>query len=212
MSKFKVIKTTIRGLLIIEPTDDSDTSGFVMDADSNKDLLEIGLDVEFVQENSYKVAQRGTLRGMHFQREQTQGRLIRVVSGSVVDVVIDFRPTSKTYGAYWAVGMSAENGRMLWVPEQFANGFLTIDNDTEIVIKCTDYDNPESLSGIIWDDPTVNIDWQLDRYSIDEKYMIISNRDKKLPSYGSWRPNEIWEKGSGQMKIGKNKNLSKFLS
>ena len=212
MSKFKVIETPIKGLLVVEPTTDSDKNGFVIDVDSKKDLIEIGIDFEFVQEKSVKEVRRGTLRGLNFQREQTQGRLIRVVSGAVVDVAVDLRPASKTYGGWYSTGLSAENQRMLWVPEQFANGFLTIENNTEVVFKSTDYDKQEAESGIMWNDPTVNIDWPFDRYEIDEKYMIVSPRDKKLPSYGSWHPNEIWDKCGRRMKIGKNKNLSKFLS
>lgn len=193
MSKFKIIETPIRGLLIIEPTIQSDKRGFSMNTDSKQELIEIGIESEFVQENSFKVA-RGILKGLHFQREQTQGVLIRVEAGAILVVAVDLRPTSKTYGASWSVGLSADRERLLWIPEQFAHGFVTIENNTEIVFKCTDYDKPESVSGIIWDDPILCIDWQFDRYEIDEKYLRVSDRDKNLPAFRTWKPNEIWNR------------------
>ena len=191
MSKFKVITTPIKGLLIIEPTVHSDKHGFFMNTDSKQDLLEIGVDVEFIQESTLKMA-RGVLKGLHFQREHTQGRLVSVASGAVLDVAVDLRPDSKTYGASWSEEISAENQRMLWIPEQFAHGFLSLEASTEIIIKSTDHDDSKSLTGIVWNDHIISINWQFERYDIDEKYLNVSDRDKNLPIFRSWNPKTLW--------------------
>lgn len=192
MSKLKVTKTPIEGLLIIEPTVHNDKRGFFMETYSKKDFQEIGIDVEFVQDNHSKSA-RGVLRGLHFQREHTQGKLVRVISGSVFDVAVDLRPNSKTYGASHSIELSEENKRMFWIPAQFAHGFMTLENDTELIYKCTDYCHLESETGIFWDDLILSIDWQFERYDIDEKYLNISDRDKKLPTFRSFNPKTLWK-------------------
>lgn len=192
MSRYKAIETEIKGLLIIEPTVQIDNGDFFVEEDLKQDLLEIGIDVEFVHENSFKIA-RGVLRGLHFQRKQTQGRLVRVTAGAILNVSVDLRPESYTYGASCSVEMSTENQRMVWVPEQFANGFMTLEANTEITIKCTDFDNPKAVSGLLWRDSIVSIDWEFERYDIDEKYLNVSDRDKNLPSFRSWNPLTIWK-------------------
>lgn len=192
MPKFKVIETPIKGLLIIQPTTLSDKCGSRMEEYSKQDFLEIGIDVEFVQESNIKAA-RGVLRGLHFQRAQAQGILVHVISGAILDLAVDLRPGSRTYGASWTAMLSAENQRMLWIPEQFAHGYMTIESKTEIVLNCTNPDNPKSLTGIVWNDPIMSIDWEFERYDIDEKYLSISDRDKRLPIFRSWNPKTIWK-------------------
>ena len=192
MSKFQVTKTPIEGLLIIEPTVNSDKRGFLVESYSKRDFKEIGIDVEFVQDNHIKSA-RGVLRGMHFQREHTQGKLVRVTSGAILDVAVDLRPGSMTYGASHSVEISEENNRMFWIPEQFAHGYVTLENNTEIMCKCTDYYHPESEAGVLWNDTILSIDWEFERYDIDQKYLYISARDKKQPVFRALDAKSLWE-------------------
>lgn len=192
MSKFKAIETSIEGLLIIEPTVYGDSRGFFLETYSKRDLQEIGIDVEFVQDNHSKSA-RGVLRGLHFQREHTQGKLVRVTAGAVLDVAVDLRPESRTYGAAVSVELSAENKRMLYIPPRFAHGFLTLENNTEFLYKCTDYYHPQSDAGIIWNDEALCIEWQFERYGIDEKRLNISDKDRKHPAFRQLDPKTLWK-------------------
>ncbi len=192
MGKLKVIETPIKGLLIIEPTVYADKRGFFLESYSRRDFEEIGIDAEFVQDNHSK-SSRGVLRGLHFQTENPQGKLVRVTAGAVLDVAVDMRPESLTYGASHSVELSAENQRMFWIPERFAHGFVTLENDTEFMYKCTNYYDPESDSGIMWNDQVLNIDWQFERYGIDQKYLNISDKDKKLPGFNQIIPQTLWK-------------------
>lgn len=192
MGKFKAIQTPIEGLLIIEPTVLGDARGFFQETYSERDFAGLGITEHFVQDNHSKSG-RGVLRGMHFQREHTQGKLVRVVAGSVLDVAVDLRPDSRTYGASHAVELSAENKRMFYVPPRFAHGFLTLENNTEFVYKCTDYYDPESDGGIMWNDQVLNIDWRFEQYGIDQKYLNISEKDKKHPGFNQINPKELWK-------------------
>lgn len=191
MSKFKAIPTPIEGLLVIEPTVFGDKRGFFLETYSERDFLEIGIDAHFVQDNHSKSG-RGVLRGLHFQREHTQGKLVRVTAGSVLDVAVDLRPESRTYGASHAVELSADNHRMFYVPPRFAHGFLTLEDNTEFLYKCTDYYHPESDSGIMWNDQVLAIDWQFERYGIDEKHLNISDKDKKHQGFNQIIPSTLW--------------------
>lgn len=191
MSKFKAIQTPIEGLLVIEPTVFGDKRGFFLEAYSERDFLEIGIDAHFVQDNHSKSG-RGVLRGLHFQREHTQGKLVRVTAGSVLDVAVDLRPESRTYGASHAVELSADNHRMFYVPPRFAHGFLTLQDNTEFLYKCTDYYHPESDSGIMWNDQVLAIDWQFERYGIDERHLNISDKDKKHQGFNQIIPSTLW--------------------
>ena len=190
MSNFKIIETPIKGLLIIEPTVKvGQDSSFVEDCIKQHST---DMDVEFIYERRLKLA-RGILRGMHFQREQTQGMLVRVTSGAILSVAVDLRPDSKNYGASWSVEITAENQRLLWIPEQFAHGFLTLEGGTEIIFNCTNEDNQKLVSGIAWNDAILSIDWEFERYDIDEKYLNVSDRDKRLPSFRSWIASTLWK-------------------
>lgn len=192
MAKFKVIPTSIEGLLVIEPTVFGDSRGFFMESYSERDFAEIGIFSKFVQDNHSKSG-RGVLRGLHFQREHTQGKLVRVTSGAVLDMAVDLRPGSRTYGAAYSVELSAENKRMFYIPPRFAHGFLTLEDNTEFLYKCTDYYHPESDGGLMWNDPELCIDWQFERYDIDPKRLNISDKDKKHPTLWQLDPKTLWK-------------------
>lgn len=192
MAKFKAIATPIEGLLVIEPTVIGDSRGFFLESYSERDFAMLGIHDQFVQDNHSK-SSRGVLRGLHFQRAHTQGKLVRVTSGSVLDVAVDLRPGSYTYGAAYSVELSAQNKRMFYIPPRFAHGFLTLEDNTEFLYKCTDYYDPESDAGIMWNDPELCIDWQFERYDIDQKRLNISDKDKKHPAFRQLNPKEIWK-------------------
>ena len=182
MGKFKRIETGIKDLVIIEPTVFGDSRGFFMETYSKKDFAEIGLTMEFVQDNHSK-SRKGVLRGLHFQTKQTQGKLVRVTGGAVLDVAVDLRRESETFGKWFLVELSAENKRMFYVPEGFAHGFLTLEDDTEFQYKCTDYYAPEFDSGILWNDPEIDIEWNLEKYGMSAEELLLSEKDRKQQSF-----------------------------
>lgn len=158
----KVINTKIPDLKIIEPTVFGDERGFFMETWQQQKFEELvtGKPTQFVQDNHSK-SKKGILRGLHFQTENTQGKLVRVVSGEVFDVAVDIRKASPTFGQWVGEYLSAENKRQLWVPEGFAHGFYVTSEEAEFVYKCTNYYDPNSEQSIKWDDPTLNIDWPI---------------------------------------------------
>ena len=178
MGKFNRIETGIEGLCIIEPTVFGDDRGFFFESYSKKDFEEVGIPFEFVQDNHSK-SKKGVLRGMHFQYENTQDKLVRVVTGSVYDVVIDLRKDSATFGKWYGVVLSAQNKRQFFVPKGFAHGFLTLEDNTEFLYKCTDYYAPQYDSGILWNDKDVAVDWRLNEFGLTEKKLTLSEKDKK---------------------------------
>lgn len=188
--KFKTISTPIEGVIMIEPTVFGDHRGFFMETYSERDFVEIGLAEHFVQDNHSK-SHRGVLRGLHFQRRNTQGKLIRVVAGSVWDVAVDLRAESATFGHYFATVLSAENKRQMYIPERFGHGFLTLEDDTEVLYKCTHYYDPESDAGVLWNDPEIAIQWPLAEYGIPEP--SLSEKDKNQPQINQIDFKTIWE-------------------
>lgn len=158
----KVIDTKIPDIKIIEPTLFGDERGFFMETWQEKKFEELvtGKPTHFVQDNHSK-SKKGILRGLHFQTENTQGKLVRVVSGEVFDVAVDVRKNSATFGQWVGVYLSSENKRQLWVPEGFAHGFYVTSEEAEFVYKCTNYYDPSSEESIKWDDPTLNIRWPI---------------------------------------------------
>ena len=174
MGKFKFIKTPIEGLYVIEQNICSDERGYFMETYNYMDFKEAGLDMKFVQDNQSK-SKKGVLRGLHFQKEHPQGKLIRVIKGEVFDVAVDIRKNSVTFGKWYGVTLSEDNKKQFYIPEGFAHGFLVLSNEAEFTYKCTDFYYPEDESGIIWNDPNINIQWPLD--VIDN--IILSNKDKK---------------------------------
>lgn len=156
-----VIECDISGPLIIEPKVFGDERGFFMESWNAAAFAQAGLDLTFVQDNHSR-SQKGVLRGMHFQNPAPQGKLVRVVSGAVFDAVVDLRRSSPTFGKWTGVVLSAENKRMFWVPEGFAHGFLTLEDNTDFLYKCTSAYLPQNECSLAWDDPDVGIVWPLD--------------------------------------------------
>jgi len=157
----KIVPCEIEGPLIIEPQVFGDERGFFMESWNAARFAEAGLDIAFVQDNHSR-SQKGVLRGMHFQNPGPQGKLVRVVSGAVYDVAVDLRRSSPTFGKWVGVELSAENKRMFWVPQGFAHGFLTLEDDTDFLYKCDAPYAPQNEHSLAWDDPAVGIEWPLD--------------------------------------------------
>lgn len=155
-----IVETALPGVLIIEPRVFGDARGFFMETWNAGVFAAAGLDLSFVQDNHSR-SQKGVLRGMHFQKPGAQGKLVRVTSGAVFDVAVDLRASSPTFGRWVGVELTAENKRMFWVPEGFAHGFLTLEDDTDFLYKCTAPYAPQSEHTLAWDDPAVGIDWPL---------------------------------------------------
>jgi len=155
-----IVECAIPGPLIIEPRVFGDDRGFFMESWNAAEFAEAGLDLAFVQDNHSR-SQKGVLRGMHFQNPGPQGKLVRVVSGAVYDVAVDLRRSSPHYGKWVGVELSAANRRMFWVPEGFAHGFLTLEDGTDFLYKCTAPYAPHSEHSLAWDDPAVGIEWPL---------------------------------------------------
>lgn len=156
-----IIECAIPGPLIIEPKVFGDDRGFFMESWNAATFRAAGLDFNFVQDNHSR-SQRGVLRGLHFQNPEPQGKLVRVVSGAVYDVIVDLRRTSPHFGKWVGVELSAANRRMFWVPEGFAHGFLTLEDGTDFLYKCTSRYAPEHEQTLAWNDPEVGIVWPLE--------------------------------------------------
>lgn len=178
MSKFKRVETGIKDLIVIEPTVFGDNRGFFMESYSKKDFSEIGMDVEFVQDNHSK-SKKGVLRGLHFQTQHVQGKLVRVTAGAVLDVAVDLRKNSPTFGKHYLVELTADNKKMFYIPPGFAHGFLTLEDNTEFQYKCTDYYAPEFDSGVLWNDSDIGIEWNFEKYGLSAEAILLSDKDKK---------------------------------
>ena len=158
-----VIKTGIPDVLIFEPKIFQDGRGFFQESYNKKNFENLtGLDVEFVQDNHSR-SEKGVLRGLHYQIKQPQGKLVRVVRGAVFDVAVDIRKTSPTFGQWVGVELSEDNHRQLWVPTGFAHGFLVLSETADFLYKTTDYYAPEHERSILWKDPTIGIEWPIER-------------------------------------------------
>ncbi len=192
MSKLFTIKESpIEALKIIQPTKRGEGRDYLFDIEA-EEYAQMEIAEEFVDHKSESFA-RGVLRGLHFPSKVAQGRLFAVTEGRALVVGVDLRPESKTFGASHAVELNADNETMLYIPPYFAYGFLTLERDTEDVCNNTLLAESETeVSGIIWDDEILLIDWQFERYEIDRKYLNINPRDKKLPSFRSYNPNLLW--------------------
>lgn len=156
-----IVPTAIPGLMILEPQVFGDARGFFFESYNRREFARLtGRDTDFVQDNHSRSA-KGVLRGLHYQIRQPQGKLVRVIQGAVLDVAVDIRKSSPTFGRHVALELSAENKRMLWIPEGFAHGFAVLSETAEMLYKTTDYWSPEHERCIRWDDPELAIDWQL---------------------------------------------------
>jgi dTDP-4-dehydrorhamnose 3,5-epimerase len=176
-----VTPTSIEAVKIITPKAFRDARGVFCETYNRKRFFEHGITLDFVQDNYSLSAEIGTIRGLHFQgNPAAQGKLIRVLHGSIFDVVVDLRRSSPTYGKWIAEGLSAADGKQLLVPAGFAHGFCTLEPDTQILYKVTAYYSPENDFGIAWNDPDLAIDWP-----ILPGNAILSDKDTRLPSFNS---------------------------
>lgn len=158
MGQIKVTKCPIEGLYIIEPTIHGDSRGYFMETYNQNDMAEAGLNMVFVQDNQ-SMSVKGVLRGLHFQREYPQGKLVRVIKGRVFDVAVDIREGSETYGKWFGVELTAENKKQFYISEGFAHGFLVLSDTAEFCYKVTDFYHPGDEGGIAWNDPGIGIEW-----------------------------------------------------
>ena len=188
MGKFKKIETSIDGVCIIEPSVFGDSRGYFMETYSKAEFEEIGL--YFVQDNQSK-SSKGVLRGLHFQKENTQAKLVRVIKGEVFDVAVDLRPGSKTYGKWEGVILSEENKKMFMIPKGFAHGFLVLSEEAEFTYKCDDIYNHEAEGGLAWNDPEVGIEWPLG--DMKESDLLTSEKDGKWPSLQELKEMRLFE-------------------
>jgi dTDP-4-dehydrorhamnose 3,5-epimerase len=170
-----VIETKLSGILMIEPKVFGDNRGFFFESFNQQVLAEAGIDHHWVQDNHSKSA-KGTLRGLHYQVNTGQDKLVRVAFGEVYDVVVDIRQNSPTFGQWEGFYLSAENRRMLYVPKGFAHGFCVISETAEFLYKCSEYWSPEDERGIAWDDPALGIDWPVENPT-------LSDRDTQHPTF-----------------------------
>ena len=172
-----VIKTAIEGVYIIEPTVFGDERGYFFESyNEERFRSETGIDVHFVQDNESR-SKRGVLRGLHFQKKPyAQAKLVRVVQGKVLDVVVDIRKESPTFGKHIAVELSGNNHRQLFIPKGFAHGYVVMEDDTVFQYKCDEFYHPEAEGGIAWNDPDIGIDW-----GVAESDITLSEKDKRHP-------------------------------
>jgi dTDP-4-dehydrorhamnose 3,5-epimerase len=172
----EIIKTPLEGLLIIKPDVFEDERGYFFESFNSDKFRKEGLDLTFMQDNESK-SRKGVLRGLHFQAPPyAQGKLVRVMRGSVLDVAVDIRKDSPTYGQWASIILSGQNKWMYWVPAGFAHGFATLEDETMFFYKCTNVYNKESEGSILWNDPDLNIDWGLSD-------PVISGKDKVSPVF-----------------------------
>lgn len=158
MGQIKVTKCPIEGLYIIEPTAHGDNRGYFMETYNQRDMQENGLNMVFVQDNQ-SMSVKGVLRGLHFQKEFPQGKLVRVIKGSVYDVAVDLRVGSETYGKWFGVELTEENKKQFYISEGFAHGFLVLSDTAEFCYKVTDFYHPGDEGGLAWNDPAIGIEW-----------------------------------------------------
>jgi dTDP-4-dehydrorhamnose 3,5-epimerase len=180
MGKLTFIETPIKDLLVIEPKVFGDNRGYFLETYNQNDFAEAGLNLKFVQDNESRSG-KGTLRGMHFQINHPQGKLVRAQSGEVFDVAVDIRKGSQTFGKWYGIHLSGENKKMLYVPEGFAHGFLVLSDYAVFVYKCTDFYHPEDEGAIIWNDETVNINWPL-----TDSGVLLSAKDSAAQTFGEF--------------------------
>jgi len=168
--------TPIKGLLIIEPQVFTDPRGYFYESYNKEKFVAVGINIEFVQDNQ-SLSQKGIVRGLHFQAPPfDQGKLVRVIQGAVLDVAVDIRKNSPTYGQNFSIELSAQNRTMFYIPPGFAHGFETLEDNTIFLYKCTDVYNKQSEGGLLWNDADLGIKWQ-------SSNPLISDKDKILPLF-----------------------------
>lgn len=180
MGKITVETCNIEGLKVVTPTVFGDSRGYFMETYNYNDFKEAGIDQVFVQDNQ-SASKKGVLRGLHFQINFPQDKLVRVIRGEVFDVAVDLREGSPTYGQWFGVRLSEENKKMFFIPKNFAHGFYVISDYAEFTYKCTDFYHPNDEGGIIYNDPDIGIDWPID----PNAELIMSDKDKVWPGINS---------------------------
>ena len=179
----------IEGLCVVTPTVHGDSRGYFMETYNQRDMAEAGFDVEFVQDNQ-SMSTKGVLRGLHFQKNYPQAKLVRVIRGSVFDVAVDLRSGSKTYGKWHGEVLSADNNKQFFIPRGFAHGFLVLSDVAEFCYKCDDFYHPNDEGGMAWNDPEIGIAWpklegeykgtaSAEGYSVDGAPLNLSDKDQK---------------------------------
>ncbi|MBQ6794540.1 MAG: dTDP-4-dehydrorhamnose 3,5-epimerase [Clostridia bacterium] len=191
MGQIKVIKCPIEGLYIIEPAVHGDNRGYFMETYNQRDMAEAGLNMVFVQDNQ-SMSTKGVLRGLHFQKEFPQGKLVRVIKGRVFDVAVDLRSGSETFGKWYGIELTAENKKQFYISEGFAHGFLVLSDEAEFCYKATDFYHPGDEGGLAWNDPEIGIEWPqvtgeyrgtpcADGYALlDGTKLNLSEKDQKM--------------------------------
>lgn len=176
MIVMEILTTEIPDLLVIKPDVFADDRGYFFESYNKVKLAEAGIDVNFIQDNESR-SMKGVLRGLHFQYSPyAQGKLVRVISGAVLDVAVDIRKDSPTFGKWASILLTGENKLMYWIPEGFAHGFLTLEDDTIFTYKCTGVYNKQAEGAIKWNDPDLNIEWDINS-------PLLSAKDKVAPSF-----------------------------
>lgn len=178
-----LVETPIKDLFVIEPKIWKDARGYFYESFSAKFFTDHNINANFVQDNQSS-SQKGTLRGLHAQAPPfAQGKLVRVIKGSVIDIAVDIRKESATYGQHFNIELSAENHKQLWVPPGFLHGFLTLEDDTIFTYKVTNYYDKNSEIGVVWNDPTLNINWN---EQLNKSELLLSDKDLVLPNFNSF--------------------------
>ena len=189
MGKINVINDVggIAGLKVVEPTVFGDARGYFMETYNQRDFAEAGIDCEFVQDNQ-SASRKGVLRGLHFQLQYPQDKLVRVIRGTVFDVAVDLRKGSETFGKWFGIELSEENKKQFFIPKDFAHGFLVLSDYAEFCYKVTDFYHPNDEGGLMWNDPTIGVEWPMPE-GMGAEDLILSDKDKV-----NWSYEEFWEK------------------
>jgi dTDP-4-dehydrorhamnose 3,5-epimerase len=182
VGNFKFLKTSINGVIIVEPTVYGDSRGFFMETYQKEEFAAGGIDVEFVQDN-HSMSSKGVLRGLHFQKKYSQSKLVRCIKGEVFDVAVDLREGSPTFGKWEGVILSAENKRQFFIPKNFAHGFLVLSDEAEFVYKVDDYYHPNDEGGLMWNDKDIGIKWPV----TDGLEIKLSDKDKLHPPFCEYK-------------------------
>lgn len=182
MGKFTFLKTSIDGVIIVEPTAYGDERGYFMETYQREDFIKGGIDVEFVQDNQ-SMSTKGVLRGLHFQKQFPQSKLVRCIRGEVFDVAVDLRENSKTFGKWEGVLLSAENKRQFFIPKGFAHGFLVLSDEAEFVYKVDDFYHPNDEGGLMWNDADIGIEWPIPK----DFEIKLSDKDKLHPPFSEFK-------------------------
>lgn len=183
----------IEGLCVITPAVHGDKRGYFTETYSKRDMEEVGFDIDFVQDNQ-SMSVKGVLRGLHFQKEYPQTKLVRVIRGKVFDVAVDLRPGSQTFGKWYGIELTAENKKQFLIPRGFAHGFAVLSDEAEFCYKCDDFYHPNDEGGLAWNDPEIGIEWPLlegmyqgtakaDGYTIEDTPLVLSPKDEQWPLF-----------------------------